>query len=87
MTSKTNPKQTRNALMMFVGMMLVALNLRPALTSVGPILTNIGESLSLSSIGQGILTTLPVLLLGLAAPIAPVRRANSAWNERYWWPS
>lgn len=81
MTSKAHPQQTRSALMMFVGMMLVALNLRPALTSVGPILTNIGESLSLSSIGQGVLTTLPVLLLGLAAPIAP-RAARKLGMER-----
>ncbi|MBQ0833472.1 MFS transporter [Marinobacter sp.] len=81
MTSKTSPQQTRNAIMMFVGMMLVALNLRPALTSVGPILTSIGDSLSLSSIGQGVLTTLPVLLLGLAAPIAP-RAARKLGMER-----
>ncbi|NWN91869.1 MFS transporter [Marinobacter adhaerens] len=67
--SATTP--SRNAIMMFVGMMLVALNLRPALTSVGPVLKAIGDSLSLSSIGQGVLTTLPVLLLGLAAPMAP----------------
>lgn len=81
MTSKTHPQQARNALLMFVGMMLVALNLRPALTSVGPILTTIGDSLSLSSIGQGVLTTLPVLLLGLAAPIAP-RAARKLGMER-----
>lgn len=67
--------------MMFVGMMLVALNLRPALTSVGPILSSIGDSLSLSSIDQGVLTTLPVLLLGLAAPIAP-RAARKLGMER-----
>lgn len=54
-----------------LGLMLVALNLRPALTSVSPVLTQIGESLSLSSAGQGILTTLPVLFLGLCAPVAP----------------
>lgn len=54
-----------------VGVMLVALNLRPALTSVSPVLTSIGDSLSLSGAGQGILTTLPVLFLGLAAPVAP----------------
>ncbi|HEA52522.1 hypothetical protein LCGC14_1519140 [marine sediment metagenome] len=81
MTNKTSTKKTRNALFMFVGMMLVALNLRPALTSVGPILKTIGDSLSLSSIGQGVLTTLPVLLLGLAAPLAP-RAARKLGMER-----
>lgn len=67
--------------MMFVGMMLVALNLRPALTSIGPILRTVGDSLSLSSSGQGVLTTLPVLFLGLAAPIAP-RAARKLGMER-----
>jgi CP family cyanate transporter-like MFS transporter len=81
MTRKASIEHNRNALMMFVGMMLVALNLRPALTSVGPILKTLGESLSLSSIDQGVLTTLPVLLLGLAAPIAP-RAARKLGMER-----
>jgi len=81
MSRKTSHQQSRNIIMMFVGMMLVALNLRPALTSVGPVLKTIGDSLSLSSIGQGVLTTLPVLLLGLAAPIAP-RAARKLGMER-----
>ncbi|NWO04705.1 MAG: hypothetical protein HLX50_03080 [Alteromonadaceae bacterium] len=67
--SATTP--SRNAIMMSVGMVLVALILPPALPSVGPVLKTIGDSLSLSSIGQGVLTTLPVLRLGLAAPMAP----------------
>lgn len=79
-TRATSPINRTN-LMMMLGMMLVALNLRPALTSVGPILGAIGESLALSSVGQGILTTLPVLLLGVAGPIAP-RAAHKLGMER-----
>lgn len=56
---------------MLLGLVLVGLNLRPALTSVSPMLIQIGHSLGLGSLGQGILTTLPVLCLGLAAPVAP----------------
>jgi CP family cyanate transporter-like MFS transporter len=67
---KTN-HQTRHAVLAFVGLMLVALNLRPALTSVGPVLSAVGDSLSLSPSGQGVLTTLPVLFLGIAAPLSP----------------
>lgn len=81
MINNPRPRPTRNTIMMFVGLMLVALNLRPALTSVGPILTSIGDGLSLSSVGQGVLTTLPVLLLGLAAPLAP-RAARKLGLER-----
>ena len=64
-------QENRRAVLMLVGLVLVALNLRPALTSVAPVLRTIGESLSLSSFGQGVLTTLPVVFLGLAAPLAP----------------
>lgn len=81
MSNRIPTRQTQSTLMMLAGMMLVALNLRPALTSVGPILKTIGDQLPLSSVGQGVLTTLPVLLLGLAAPIAP-RAARKLGMER-----
>ncbi len=69
----------RRGVLTLVALLLVALNLRPALTSVAPVLSSIGETLALSSSLQGILTTLPVLFLGLAAPLAPrmVRRIGS----------
>ena len=63
--------ETRQAVLAFIGLMLVALNLRPALTSIGPLLRTIGDSFGLSATEQGILTTLPVLFLGLAAPLTP----------------
>lgn len=61
---------TRGGWIMLLGMLLVALNLRPALTSVAPILANVGADLGLGSLGQGFLNTMPVLCLGLAAPLA-----------------
>ncbi|MDA3922188.1 MAG: MFS transporter [Salinisphaera sp.] len=64
-------QRERSAVLTLVGVMLVAFNLRPALTSVAPVLSNIGHSLSLSGTGQGILTTVPVLFLGLSAPVVP----------------
>ncbi len=44
-------------------------------------LTRIGHDLGLASAGQGVLTTLPVLCLGLAAPLAP-RLARRVGPER-----
>ncbi len=64
-----------------LGLLLVALNLRPAITSVSTVLNQIGHDLDLSSAGQGILTTLPVLFLGFAAPLAP-RVARRIGTER-----
>ena len=53
------------------GLVVVALNLRPALTSVAPVLASIQASLGLTAAHAGLLTTLPVLCLGLFAPLAP----------------
>lgn len=52
-------------------MLLVGLNLRPALTSLAPVLSRIQQDIGLSASAIGALTTLPVLCLGLFAPLAP----------------
>ncbi|MCG7598624.1 MFS transporter [Halomonas sp. McH1-25] len=52
-------------------MILVALNLRPALSSMAPMLVRIQQDIGLSAMAIGALTTLPVLCLGVFAPLAP----------------
>lgn len=52
-------------------MILVALNFRPALSSLAPVLLRLQETLGLSAGQIGALTTLPVFCLGLFAPLAP----------------
>ncbi len=59
-------------LVMLAGLGVVALNLRPAVTSVGPLLQEIVQSLGFDRTEAGILTTLPVLCFGLIGPVAPV---------------
>ncbi|MDR6715476.1 CP family cyanate transporter-like MFS transporter [Pseudomonas hunanensis] len=58
--------------LLLLGLVLVALNLRPALSSMSPVLGQVSEGLGLSAAQAGLLTTLPVLCLGLFAPLAPV---------------
>ncbi len=53
-------------------LVLVALNLRPALSSIAPLLGQVSESLGMSAANAGLLTTLPVLCLGVFAPLAPL---------------
>jgi CP family cyanate transporter-like MFS transporter len=54
---------------------LVALNLRPAVVAVGPLLRQIQDDLGLSGTAAGALTTLPVLFFGSYGLVAPfVRR-------------
>mgnify|MGYP003408724537 FL=1 len=60
------------AWLLLLGLVLVALNLRPALSSMAPLLGEVSEYLGLSAAQAGLLTTLPVLCLGLFAPLAPI---------------
>jgi CP family cyanate transporter-like MFS transporter len=53
------------------GMILLAINLRPAAASVGPLIHRIRHDTGLSGTGAGVLTTLPVLCFGALAPLAP----------------
>ncbi|MCF4994030.1 CynX/NimT family MFS transporter [Pseudomonas syringae] len=62
----------RRPWLLLLGLVLVALNLRPALSSMAPMLSEVSKSLGLSASQAGLLTTLPVLCLGLFAPLAPV---------------
>lgn len=62
-------------------LVLVALNLRPAVVGVGPLLTEIRADVGLSATAAGVLTALPVLCFGLLAPVAP-RVARRVGIER-----
>lgn len=59
-------------LLLTFGLMAVAFNLRPALSTVGPLLSSIREATGLSAAGAAVLTTLPVLCLGLACALTPL---------------
>jgi CP family cyanate transporter-like MFS transporter len=57
--------------LLLAGTIVVALNLRFAITSVGPLVDDIRADLGLSSAAAGLLTTAPLLALGLVAPAGP----------------
>jgi CP family cyanate transporter-like MFS transporter len=52
-------------------LVLIAFNLRPLFSSASALLPEIKRALALSPLGAGLLTTLPVLCLGLFSPLAP----------------
>jgi CP family cyanate transporter-like MFS transporter len=54
-----------------IGIILIGANLRAPLTSVGPLLTSIRESLGLSNTLAGTLTTVPLLAFAFVSPFAP----------------
>ncbi|NMO89155.1 MFS transporter [Actinomycetospora sp. TBRC 11914] len=53
-----------------VAVLLIALNLRPAVVAVSPLLSQIRTDLGIGGAVGGLLTTLPVLCFGLLAPFA-----------------
>ena len=67
--------------LMLAAILLVALNLRLAITSVPPLLERIGDDLHLSRAWTGALTTLPVLCMGVFAPTAQ-RMAHRLGREQ-----
>ncbi|MBF6038540.1 cyanate transporter [Pseudomonas sp. P154a] len=57
---------TRPALWLMFSIMLVALNLRPSMAAVGPLLSSIRPDIALSFSMASLLTMLPVMAMGLA---------------------
>src|SRR5918995_5347889 len=56
---------------LLLGLLLVALNLRPAISSVPPVLETIRQDLGLGRAILGLLTTVPVLCMSALALVAP----------------
>src|SRR5215213_6484520 len=58
-------------LLLVLGIVLLAANLRPALTGVAPLIGQIRADTGISNGAAGLLTTLPLLAFGLLSPVAP----------------
>ena len=58
--------------LMVIAILFVALNLRPAISSIGPMLEPIRNDLNLSNSEVSLLTAIPVFCMGLFAPLAIV---------------
>src|SRR5262245_33217689 len=61
-----------------IALLLIAANLRPTLTSVGPLLKTIQDELSLSATAAGLLSSLPLLAFAGFAPLAALARRHGA---------
>jgi MFS transporter, CP family, cyanate transporter len=67
--------------LLVLGFVLLAANLRPALTSVAPLIGQIRADAGISNGVAGLLTALPLLAMGVLSPIAP-RLAGRFGMER-----
>lgn len=67
-----HPQTNRGgAILLVLGIIFVAFNLRPAITSVGPLIHMIREDMHLSNGTAGLLTTLPLVAFAIFSPLAP----------------
>ncbi|MFC0334362.1 CynX/NimT family MFS transporter [Paenibacillus sepulcri] len=57
--------------LLILGFIFIAVNMRAPLTSVGPLIGSIRDSLGISSTLAGSITTLPLLAFALLSPFAP----------------
>ena len=66
------PEETRFArILVVVGIIALAFNLRPSAVSVGPVLEEIIDGLGMSGVQAGVLTSLPVLAFAVFGALAP----------------
>ncbi len=66
------PEETRfQRALVLVGIVVLAFNLRPAAVSIGPVLDEISDGLTMSPTQTGLLTTLPVLCFATVGALAP----------------
>lgn len=69
----TMTKQAANQRVFLVcAIIFIAFNLRPAITSVGPLVSSIRTDLGMSNGVAGMLTTLPLLAFAALSPFAPI---------------
>nr|WP_265861881.1 MFS transporter [Streptomyces sp. SKN60] len=61
----------RHPALLLVGIVLASLNMRAALASVSPLVSELAETYGLSSAASSLVTSVPVLFLGLGALVAP----------------
>ncbi|WP_147263071.1 MFS transporter [Geodermatophilus sp. TF02-6] len=71
MQTRGTTRSRGTALLFVVAVVGVALNQRPAVIAVAPVLRELRAETGLSSALAGLLTTLPVLCFGAFAPLAP----------------
>ncbi|MEO8281897.1 MAG: MFS transporter [Pseudarthrobacter sp.] len=85
------PAATRNASdrsvrygFAFIGLLLIAVNLRVSFVSVGPVLANISSDLQLSGAAAGFLTGLPLISFAVFSPVAPAFASRLGLDRALW---
>jgi CP family cyanate transporter-like MFS transporter len=70
-TTEEHPDTRAEKVLVVIGIVVLAFNLRPAAISIGPVLDEVRAGLGMSSTTAGLLTTLPVLAFAGFGALAP----------------
>ena len=77
--------ETRNRVLLAVGLLLVAFNFRPSITSIPPVIEIIRADVQLGYTAVSLLTTIPTFLIGLFAFVAaPTARRVGRERAIFW---
>lgn len=68
---KTAATRSARTGLLLAGLLLLAANLRAGITSVGPVLGDIRESLGLSAVTASVLISVPLVAFAVVSPVAP----------------
>jgi MFS transporter, CP family, cyanate transporter len=74
----------RRPILLIAGILVVAANLRPALTGVGPLLDDIRADLGLSGSAAGLLTALPLLMFAVFSPVSSAVALRIGTERALW---
>jgi CP family cyanate transporter-like MFS transporter len=81
---RTANEGTARRVLMIAGFLLIAANLRTALTSVGPVIENIRADLGLTGGEAGFLATLPLLTFAAVSPQVPWLARRIGTDQTLW---
>ena len=82
--TRNAPDRTARIGFAFIGVLLIAVNLRVSFVSVGPVLGNISSDLELSSAAAGFLTGLPLIAFAVFSPVAPGFASRLGLDRALW---
>ncbi|MGJ9458473.1 MFS transporter [Oceanobacillus sp. CF4.6] len=68
----------KKKVLLIIALFIASLNLRPAINSIAPLLENITTDLGMSAAVASLLTSIPVLCMGLFSPLAV--KASGKWG-------
>lgn len=69
--NKEPRRSTAGLILLVIGIIFLASNLRAPMTSVGPVVASIRDGLGISNTMMGVLTTIPLLAFAILSPFAP----------------